>query len=250
MKKNTDTYTLVFSNFIHLLKLEEKINHYWIEIIPVCWDGPKWSFLCTHVFWNVTLKHFSLGGGVSFSSFVSGLDLGFLFAWTHRILGSSTSSELTQMHSFLWLRHIPLCICTALLYSFICWQTSTLLPWSSYCSAAMNNGTHVSSSILVSSGYMPRSGIDFCHQVFCLCFPLRVGDGQESHACCSPWSHKVSDMTGQLNLIERSTLWRWENLFQSSISLNSLFLKIAKDCSLIANYFSAGLIRHPQTLHF
>ena len=119
-KKNTDTYTLVFSKIIHLLKLEEKINHYWIEIIPVCWGGPKWSFLCTYVLWNVTLKHFSLGGGVSLSSFVSGLDLGVLFAWAHRILGSSTSSELIQMHSFLWLRNIPLCICTTLLHSFIC----------------------------------------------------------------------------------------------------------------------------------
>ena len=26
-----------------------------------------------------------------------------------------------------------------------------------------------------------------------------VGDGQESLACCSPWSNKESDMTEQLN---------------------------------------------------
>ena len=26
-----------------------------------------------------------------------------------------------------------------------------------------------------------------------------VGDGQGSLACCSPWSHKESDMTEQLN---------------------------------------------------
>ena len=32
--------------------------------------------------------------------------------WTEQILGSSTSSELTQMHSSLWLSNIPLCICT------------------------------------------------------------------------------------------------------------------------------------------
>ena len=25
---------------------------------------------------------------------------------------------------------------------------------------------------------------------------LGVGDGQESLACCSPWCHKESDMTG------------------------------------------------------
>ena len=26
-----------------------------------------------------------------------------------------------------------------------------------------------------------------------------VGDGQEGPACCSPWDHKESDMTEQLN---------------------------------------------------
>ena len=28
---------------------------------------------------------------------------------------------------------------------------------------------------------------------------LRAGDGQGGLACCSPWSHKESDMTEQLN---------------------------------------------------
>ena len=28
---------------------------------------------------------------------------------------------------------------------------------------------------------------------------LGVGDGQESLACCSPWGHKESDTTEQLN---------------------------------------------------
>ena len=28
---------------------------------------------------------------------------------------------------------------------------------------------------------------------------LRVGDGQGSLACCSPWGRKESDMTEQLN---------------------------------------------------
>jgi len=28
---------------------------------------------------------------------------------------------------------------------------------------------------------------------------LRVGDGQGGLECCSPWSHKESDMTEQLN---------------------------------------------------
>ena len=31
----------------------------------------------------------------------------------------------------------------------------------------------------------------------------RVGDGQGSLLCCSPWGHKESDMTEQLNLTER-----------------------------------------------
>ena len=30
----------------------------------------------------------------------------------------------------------------------------------------------------------------------------RVGEGQGSLACCSPWGHKESDMTEQLNLPE------------------------------------------------
>ena len=28
---------------------------------------------------------------------------------------------------------------------------------------------------------------------------LGLGDGQESLACCSPWGHKQSDVTEQLN---------------------------------------------------
>ena len=31
---------------------------------------------------------------------------------------------------------------------------------------------------------------------------LRVGDGQGSLLCCSPWGHKELDMTEQLNLTE------------------------------------------------
>ena len=46
-----------------------------------------------------------------------------------------------------------------LLYPLNCQWTSRLLPCSIVNSAAMNNGIHVSFSILVSSGNMPRSGI-------------------------------------------------------------------------------------------
>ena len=45
------------------------------------------------------------------------------------------------------------------LYPFICQWTSRLLVLAIVKSATINNGMHVSFSILVSSGYMPRSGI-------------------------------------------------------------------------------------------
>ena len=48
-------------------------------------------------------------------------------------LGSSTSLELTQICSFVWLSNIPLFICTHLLYPFICRWTSRLLPCPGYC---------------------------------------------------------------------------------------------------------------------
>ena len=48
------------------------------------------------------------------------------------------------------------------LYPFICQWTSRFLPCSSYCKEleyAMNIGVHVDFSVLVSTGYMPSSGI-------------------------------------------------------------------------------------------
>ena len=65
------------------------------------------------------------------------------------------------MHSFLWLSNIPLYIyIPQLLYPFICQWASRLVPCSSFVnSAEMNNEIHVSFSTLVSSGYMPTSGI-------------------------------------------------------------------------------------------
>ena len=65
------------------------------------------------------------------------------------------------MCSFLWLSLIFHCVYVPqLLYPFICRCTSRLLLCSSYCnSAAVNNGLHVSFSVLVSSVYMPRSRI-------------------------------------------------------------------------------------------
>ena len=53
-------------------------------------------------------------------------------------LVSSTSLELTQMHSFLWLSNIPLCIYVPQLYPFICQLTSRLLPCPNYCKPCCN----------------------------------------------------------------------------------------------------------------
>ena len=66
---------------------------------------------------------------------------------------------MTQMHSFLWMSNIPFCICTTSLSIHVdghlgCFHILPIVN-----SAAMNNEIHVSFSILVSSGYMPRSGI-------------------------------------------------------------------------------------------
>ena len=64
------------------------------------------------------------------------------------------------MHSFLWLSSIPLYICTSFfIRSSVdghlgCFHVLAIIK-----RAAMNIGVHVSSSILVSLGYMPRSGI-------------------------------------------------------------------------------------------
>ena len=75
------------------------------------------------------------------------------------------------MCSFLWMSNIYLCICTTLLYPFIHQWISRLLPVLAIVnSAAMNNGIHVSLSFLVSSGYMPRSGIAGSYDGFILCF--------------------------------------------------------------------------------
>ena len=59
----------------------------------------------------------------------------FFTIWaTGKSVDLSTSLELTQMHSFLWLCNIPLCVyIPQLLYSYICQWTSRLLPCSSYC---------------------------------------------------------------------------------------------------------------------
>ena len=62
------------------------------------------------------------------------------------------------MHSFLWLSNTLLCICTTTSLSLDghlgCFHVPAVVN-----SAAMNNGIHMSFSVLVSSGYVLRSGV-------------------------------------------------------------------------------------------
>ena len=64
------------------------------------------------------------------------------------------------MHSFLWLSNIPLCISNTT-YPFICWQTSRLLPCSSYCKLCGNEQWDICVflHLFFPSGCTPRSGI-------------------------------------------------------------------------------------------
>ena len=85
-----------------------------------------------------------------------------LFHSGQQALGSSTSLEVTQMCSFLWLCCMPLYLHTPLYHSFVihssvdghlgCFHILATVN-----SATMNTEVHVSFSVLVSSGHMPRS---------------------------------------------------------------------------------------------
>ena len=58
------------------------------------------------------------------------------------------------------LPYIPSSYRFHLLYPFPCWWTFSLLPYPGYCKyTAVNIGVHVSFWIMISSGYMPSSGI-------------------------------------------------------------------------------------------
>ena len=74
------------------------------------------------------------------------------------------------MHSILWLSNIQLCICTTSSLSIHDGHLGCFHVLAIVNSAAMNNEIHVSFSILVSSGYMPRSGIAGSHGGFILSF--------------------------------------------------------------------------------
>ena len=76
------------------------------------------------------------------------------------IIGSSTLLEPTQMCSFCWLGNIPLYVYHSyFIHSFVDGRLGCFHVLAIRNSAAMNIGVHMSFSILVASGYMPRSGI-------------------------------------------------------------------------------------------
>ena len=80
------------------------------------------------------------------------------------VVTESDTTDWTELN-------IPLCICTTtFIHSSVdghldCFHVPALVN-----NAAMNIGVHVSFSILVSSGYMPRSGISGSYGVFISCF--------------------------------------------------------------------------------
>ena len=98
------------------------------------------------LFWNWTifpLYHFSrfhiraLMYNICFS-------LSDLLRSIWQTLSLSTSPQMTQFHSSLWVSNIPWYICTNLHYPFICRWTLELFPYPSCCKQCCNNtGIHV-----------------------------------------------------------------------------------------------------------
>ena len=79
-------------------------------------------------------------------------------AWRAAIHGVAKSR--TRLSNWIELNWVYSIYVPQLLYPFICWWTSRLLPVLAIVNrAAMNIGVHVYFSILFSSGYMPRNEI-------------------------------------------------------------------------------------------
>ena len=75
-------------------------------------------------------------------------------------LGSSTSLQITQFHSFLWLSNIPLYMCHIFfIHSSVDGHLGCFHVLAIVNRAAVSIVVHDSFWIMVFSGYMPRSGI-------------------------------------------------------------------------------------------
>ena len=88
-------------------------------------------------------------------------------------LGPSTSLQMTQFRSFLWLSNIPLYIYIYIHHFFFIHSSADgnlgcFHVLATVNSAAVNIGVHVSFWIMVFSGYMPSSGIagSYGHSIF------------------------------------------------------------------------------------
>ena len=61
---------------------------------------------------------------------------------------------------------------------------------------------------------------------------LGVGDGQGSLMCCSPWDHKESDMTEQLNWTDEAYGDKWSSFTgKNFLFYNLIFFLVQNTCS-------------------
>ena len=67
-------------------------------------------------------------------------------------LDPSTSLQITQFHSFLWLSNVPLYICTTSSLSIHLLMGMWLLPWSGYCKECCNE--HWGACVFLNYGFL------------------------------------------------------------------------------------------------